>query len=74
MSESFLIKLQETPSQVFSREFCEILANTFLVTYRRLLLNPRPDSTRNHLESLETMTIAKNLGTCHEYGVIRRTN
>ena len=58
MSESFLIKLQETSSQVFSREFCEILTNTYFVTYQRLLLNPRTDNTRNHLE---TMTIAKNL-------------
>ena len=32
---SFLITLQETPSQVFSHEFCEIL-NIYFVNYKRL--------------------------------------
>ena len=54
---SFLIKLQETPSQVVSREFCEILKNTYFVTSQGLPLNPRTYNTR----SLETTTIAKNV-------------
>ena len=34
-----------------------------------MLLNPRTYSSR----SLETITIAKNLETCHEYKFVRRT-
>ena len=54
---SFLIKLQETSSQVVSREFCEILKNTCFVISQGLLLNPRTYNIR----FLETTTIAKNV-------------
>ena len=65
---SFLIKLQETPSQVFSREFCAILIKTYFVTYQELPLNPKTYNTR----SLETTIIANKLETCHKYKFIRR--
>ena len=46
-----------------------LLAKEHFVTYKRLLLNPRTYSSR----SLETIAIAKNLETCHEYKFVRRT-
>ena len=64
---SFLIRLQETPSQAFSWEFCTILKNNYFVTYQSLPLNPQT------YRSLETTTIAKNLETCHKYIFIQRT-
>ena len=50
---SFLITLQETPSQVFSHEFCEIL-NTYFVNYQRLTY-----STFGKIDFLQYFTFSR---------------